>query len=125
MTPRLTALNLYRLTAPGPAFEAAVAALAARVQREGDPGVMGYRFYVNAAEGLGRAVVDYATPRAWIGHHEIAMPWPEMKALHGVARLQAVTFLGEVTPEILAWISGSGLAADIEYSFTFVAGWTR
>lgn len=123
--PRLTALNHYRLIAPAPNFVAAVAALAARVQAEGEPGVVGYRFHVNADLGEGRAVVDYATPEAWIGHHEIAMPWAEMKALHRVARLEEVTFLGEVTPAIRAWIAGSGLRAQVTEGFEAAAGFLR
>lgn len=123
--PRLTALNLYHLTAPAPQVAAAFAALAARVQAEGERGVAGYRFYLNEAQAQARAVVDYATPEAWLGHHDIAMPWPEMKALHGLARLAEVTFLGEVTPEIRAWIAGSSLTARVEEGFAPVAGFQR
>lgn len=123
--PRLTALNLYRLTAPAPEVAAAFTALAARVRAEGEPGVIGYRFYLNPARAEARAVVDYASPDAWLGHHDIAMPWPEMKALHGLARLAEVTFLGEVTEEIRAWIAGSALTAEVIQDFHWTAGFQR
>lgn len=71
--PQLTVLNLYRLTGSAGAFTDAVIALAARVEREGERGLLSYRFWVNATEGTARAVIDYATPQAWIGHHDISM----------------------------------------------------
>lgn len=125
MLPRLTALNLYRLTAPAAAFTDAATRLAARVRDEGEPGVLTYRFYVSPADGTGRAVVDYASPAAWIGHHDIAMPWPEMLALRASALLEEVTLLGEVTPAIRAWIAASGLTARVSEGFTLASGFDR
>lgn len=125
MEAQLTILNLYRLKADATAFVAAITALAARVEREGERGVLAYRFWVNAAEGTARAVIDYATPQAWIGHHDISMAWPEMKALHGVAALSEVVFLGPMTEEIRAWLAGSGLKAAIHTGFTSAAGFRR
>ncbi|MDK1494791.1 hypothetical protein QN219_33340, partial [Sinorhizobium sp. 7-81] len=34
-----------------------------------------------------RGVIDYKDPDAWIGHHDIAMNWPESSAL--TARVRA------------------------------------
>jgi hypothetical protein len=124
-TALLTVLNLYRLKSSAEAFTAAITALAARVEREGERGVLSYRFWVNEAEGTARAVIDYATPQAWIGHHDISMGWPEMKALHAVAGLEDVTFLGPLTPEIRAWLSGSSLTAKVHDGFASAAGFRR
>lgn len=123
--PGLTILNRYELLAPAEAFEAAIAQLSDRVARDGDRGVLSYRFYVNPDAGLARAVIDYDTPEAWIGHHEIAMGWPEMTALHRVARLAEVTFLGPLSPEIEAWLAGSSLTAAVHSGNRFAAGFRR
>lgn len=123
--PRLTVLNLYRLKASAAAFTAAITALASRVEREGERGLLSYRFWVNEAERTARAVIDYATPQAWTGHHDISMDWPEMKALHAVAWLEDVTFLGPLTPEIRAWLAGSSLMAKVHDGFVPAAGFRR
>ncbi|HEV7305974.1 hypothetical protein [Ensifer sp.] len=67
--------------------------MANRVAAEGDPGVLSYRFFVNGSEGSARGVIDYSSPAAWIGHHDTAMGWPEMTALHVVVVLSEVVFL--------------------------------
>ena len=121
----LTILNTYHLKADAAQFTVAISALAARVEAEGERGVLSYRFFVNAEAGLARAVIDYDSPQAWIGHHDISMGWPEMKALHGVAVLANVTFLGPMTPEIRAWLDRSGLKAEVETGYVAAAGFRR
>ncbi|WP_435259417.1 hypothetical protein ACSBLW_06500 [Thioclava sp. FR2] len=109
----LIAVNDYRLLRSAEAFLEAVAVLAARVEREGEQGVLGYRFFADAKGENGRAVVRYTGPAAWLGHHDLSFGWPEMKALHGVATLERVSFLGRVSGEMRDWIAGSGLRAEI------------
>jgi hypothetical protein len=121
----LTILNTYILRGSADDFATAITALAARVEAEGERGVLSYRFFVSAELGQARAVIDYATPEAWIGHHDIAMAWPEMQALHGVAALSHVTFLGPMTPEIRAWLDRSGLKAAVETGYVAAAGFRR
>lgn len=121
----LTVLNTYRLKKTPDDFRAAITALAARVQAEGHPGVLSYRFFVNEAAGQARAVIDYADAAAWIGHHDIAMVWPEMSALHAVAGLDEVTFLGEMTDQIKDWLKGSALTARVSDGYDFAAGFQR
>jgi hypothetical protein len=121
----LTILNVYRLTGSADAFREAIGRLADRVEREGHPGVRGYRFFVNDDDGVARAVIDYDGPDAWLGHHDIAMGWPEMAALHGVATLSEITFLGPLTPEIEAWIASSTLTARISGGYRFASGFQR
>lgn len=121
----LTILNRYELHAPAREFEAAIVALASRVQREGHLGVRSYRFFVDANENLGRAVIEYSDADAWIGHHDISMNWPEMQALHKVATLSEVVFLGDVTMEIRDWLAGSSLKASILSDNRYVAGFRR
>ncbi len=123
--PELTILNTYRLEGTAEAFTAAITALAARVQAEGERRVLSYRFFVNSEAGLARAVIDYETADGWIGHHDIAMDWPEMKALHDVATLAHVTFLGPISEEIRAWLNQSGLKAEVETGYVAAAGFRR
>lgn len=122
---RLIVINLYELIKAPEDFTQAIRALATRVEAEGDPGVLAYRFFVDAAERTARGVVEYQDPDAWIGHHDIAMAWPEMTALHSVARLAEVVFLGPLTPEIRAWIDGSTLTARIRSGNSFAGGFRR
>lgn len=125
MENRLTILNRYRLLATPESFATAIAALVARVEAEGDPGILSYRFFINAEKEEGRGIIDYDTPHAWIGHHDLAMGWPEMNALHQVAALTEVTFLGPLTDEIHDWLSGSSLTAQIESGNRFASGFQR
>lgn len=121
----LTVLNLYTLSGDADAARAAFAALAARVEAKGHPGIHRYSFFVNDADMTARAVIDYAGPSAWLGHHDLAMGWPEMRALHGVARLAEAVFLGPFTDAMRAWLAGSGLTARVVTGFDPVAGFRR
>ncbi|KSV83780.1 hypothetical protein [Sinorhizobium sp. GL28] len=66
---------------------------------------------MNASERTAHGVIDYKDPGAWIGHHDIAMSWPEMTALHAAATLAEVIFLCPLTSEIQAWNKSSALTA--------------
>lgn len=121
----LIILNQYELLSTAVSFESAIKALAARVREEGNAGVLSYRFFVNPGLRIARAVVEYVDPDAWIGHHNTSMNWPEMKALHAVANLGEVTFLGEMTPDIATWISNSSLKAEVLSGNRYVAGFKR
>ena len=121
----LTVLNLYTLTGDPGAARSAFAALAARVEREGHPGIRSYRFFVHDTDPTARAVIDYSCPSAWLGHHDLAMVWPEMRALHGLARLAEATFLGPFTPEMQAWLAKSGLSARLVTGFDPAGGFRR
>jgi len=121
----LTIVSTYALIGSAAEFSDAIKRLAAKVEAEGETGVLSYRFYVSEAETTARAVIDYASPAAWIGHHEIAMDWPEMAALHRVARLDEVIFLGPYTPEIGAWLAKSSLTAKVHHGFNVAAGFSR
>jgi hypothetical protein len=126
--PGLTVLNHYRLLGPAGDFVAAISALSRRVEAEGHPGIRGYRFFVSdTGPGLGRAraVIDYVDAAAWIGHHDLAMGWPEMKALHLAARLEDVVFLGPVAPQIHAWLANASLTARLEEGYSLAAGFER
>lgn len=121
----LTVMNLYVLKQSAAQFRAAISALSARVEREGHAGVQSYRFFLSEAEGQARAVIDYADASAWMGHHHIAMGWPEMATLHAAASLDDITFLGEVSPEITDWLATSGLKARVHTGYGFAAGFRR
>ncbi|MGR3724296.1 hypothetical protein LGT41_0009025 [Abyssibius alkaniclasticus] len=121
----LTILNRYNLLAPAAQFDMAVLALVRRVEQEGHRGVLSYRFFANPREATAQAVIEYENPTAWIGHHDTSMDWPEMKALHKVAGLAEVTFLGAFTDEIEAWLNASSLSARLKTGNRFAAGFTR
>jgi hypothetical protein len=125
MQSTLTILNQYDIQTTPEAFLLAITKLAARVEAEGHSGVLGYRFFCAPNLMQARAVIDYADPAAWIGHHDISMNWPEMRAVHHAARLVEVTFLGEMTAEIQNWIDQSTLRARLNKGFDFVAGFHR
>ena len=121
----LTVVNRYILKQSAADFRIAISALSARVDREGHAGVLSYRFFVSEDAGQARAVIDYADASAWMGHHHIAMGWPEMATLHAAASLDDITFLGEVSPEITDWLATSGLKARVHTGYGFAAGFRR
>ncbi len=125
MDQTLIIVNEYRLLAEASDFVAAITALAARVDREGERGVLSYRFHASSLEPAAAAVVHYRDPAAWIGHHETAMVWPEMAGLHRVAKLARVTALGPVTEAIHAWLARSGLVVEWRHFDIRAAGFDR
>lgn len=117
------AVNRY-VVQDADAFDSAVAALVARVRDEGHPGVRAYRFYrTTGAEG--RAVVNYASPEAWVGHHDMIMGWPEMAALRAAGELAEVQLFGEVTAAMRGWIARMGLGEKVREVGGPVAGFVR
>lgn len=121
---RITVVNRYALQAGVPAFTAAVWALARRVELEGHRGVLSYRFF--ATDGSeGRAVVVYASPEAWVGHHDIAMGWPEMAALRAAADLDEIAIHGPVSEAMRHWLEGAGLWGRVREHGPAVAGFDR
>jgi len=120
---QIIAHNRYDLTGTAADFRDAACALAARVEAEGHPGVLSYRFFTGA--GAAWASVIYADAGAWIGHHAIVMPWPEMAALRAAGRLTSVTLLGPVTDGMRDWLRAAGLAAVVTEGGPLAAGFVR
>lgn len=118
-------VNRYALRAGAEAFIAAVGALAKRVEAEGHPGVLSYRFYCPEGAEEARAVVRYNGPDAWIGHHDIAMGWPEMLALRASADLVEVALHGPLTDAMTDWMARAGLLERVRHHGMAVAGFTR
>lgn len=119
----ITVVNTYSLRDTA-AFDLAVAALALRVRGEGHPGVRSYRFFRPAPEE-GRALVIYAGPDAWVGHHDRIMDWPEMAALRVSADLSEILIFGEITAPMRDWIGRMGVAAKVRHQGEPVAGFQR
>jgi quinol monooxygenase YgiN len=105
-------------------FEAAVTALAARVRDEGHPGILSYRFY-RPGPDEGRAVVTYADPAAWVGHHDLVMGWPEMVALRAAADLAEIMLFGPVSPAMQDWLDRMGVSGLVRHQGLPVAGFRR
>ena len=99
--------NEYELADTADAFVEAITALADRTEREGHPGVLGYRFYVNRAEQTAGAVIPYEDAGAWRAHHPVAYPWGEMPALQATALLKRLILLGPLNEEIQGLIEGA------------------
>jgi hypothetical protein len=106
-------------------FAVAISALAARVEREGHPGLRSYQFFIAADGDRARAVIRYDGPQAWLGHHEICFPWDEMRAMHAAARLIRVAFLGPFTDAMKDWLARSPLRAEIVHYDRKAAGFER
>jgi hypothetical protein len=123
MMAEVTVVNTYRLQ-DGEGFELAVAALVARVRDQGHPGVRSYRFFRPTPE-MGRAVVTYDGPEAWVGHHDIIMGWPEMAALRRAADLAEIQLFGPVSDAMQDWIVRMGLAEKVRHQGLAVAGFDR
>lgn len=117
--------NTYRLKTDARTFELAIGRLVDRVERDGVEGVLSYRFYSNPMDTSARGIIEYRDPNAWIGHHDISMPWPEMAALHETAELVEVVFLGPFTSEIEDWIKTSALTARLVVGNGFASGFVR
>jgi hypothetical protein len=123
MMAEVCVVNRYALR-DAVAFDAAVTALVARVRVEGHPGVHSYHFYRNGPDE-GRAVVVYAGPEAWVGHHDIIMSWPEMAALRASADLAGVDLHGPMTDAMRDWTLRMGLTAKVRHHGTALAGFRR
>ena len=61
-------VNEYELVDTAEAYAEAITALAERTEREGHPGVLSYRFYVNEGKGTAGATIVYADADAWVAH---------------------------------------------------------
>jgi hypothetical protein len=123
MMAEIVVVNRYALR-DAAAFDHAVMALTKRVRDEGHPGVLSYRFY-RASPDEGRAVVVYAGPEAWVGHHDLVMGWPEMAQLRAAAELAAVDLHGAVSVAMQDWIDRMGLTAKVRYMGHPVAAFDR
>jgi hypothetical protein len=109
----IAVVNRYRLLSGREPFRAAAHALAGRVEAEGHPGILSYRFYAPEILDEARLIARYRDAEAWVGHHDLAMGWPEMVAFRHVAALERVELYGTVTDAMRDWIDRMGLAGRV------------
>jgi Antibiotic biosynthesis monooxygenase len=121
----IAVVNRYRLLSGREPFLAASLALAGRVEAEGHPGILSYRLYAPEGVEEARLVARYRDAEAWVGHHDLAMGWPEMAAFRTVAALERVELYGAVTDAMRDWIDRIGLAERIWFSGPQRAGFGR
>ncbi|NJM81322.1 MAG: hypothetical protein HC844_01510 [Tabrizicola sp.] len=121
---RVTIVNRYIPRHGAARFVAAATALARRVKAEGDPGVRSYQFFC-AEGGEARAVVAYDSPEAWVGHHDIAMGWPEMAALREAADLVEIAIHGPLSEGMRAWLERAEMMPRVCHHGEAVAGFLR
>jgi quinol monooxygenase YgiN len=116
-------VNEYALQAPPEEFVAAIGALAARTEAEGHPGVLSYRFFVNAGEGTAGAVIVYEDAAAWMEHHRLAYQWEEMPQLQATVALERLAMFGPLNDEMREWVDNAGFSF-IHYD-ELAAGFSR
>jgi hypothetical protein len=121
----LSVTTAYELNGSVAEFHTTITALVDRVRTEGHRGILSYRFFVDDQGRTAHGFIDYENCDAWIGHHDIAMSWPEMAAMHGVARLTKIEFFGPVDARILKWLDRSNLRATIVTGRAFCSGFER
>jgi hypothetical protein len=119
----VTVVNRYALRDAG-AFESAIMAMVARVRDEGHRGVLAYCFY-RAGPDEARAMVRYADPAAWVGHHDLIMGWPEMAAQRAAADLVEIELFGPMTAAMQDWIDRTGLGPKVRHRGEPFAGFQR
>lgn len=120
---RVIQVNEYDLDEPAQAYVDAIAALARRTRAEGDPRVLTYQFYVDAAAGTAGATIVYEDADAWLAHHELAYQWEEMAALQATVSLNRLTVFGPLNEAIEGWLAGAGLS--YAHYNTLAAGFVR
>ena len=118
-------VNRYALTGGSAGFVLAADALARRVQDEGHPGIRHYHFFCPPGAGEGRLVAVYDSPEAWVGHHDIAMGWPELAALRAAADLVEIALHGPLSDAMREWLDRAGLMPRVRHHGVAVAGFQR
>jgi quinol monooxygenase YgiN len=102
-------INECDLAAEVDTYIDAIKRLADRTEREGDPGVLQYRFYADSTTGTAGAVIVYTDAAAWHTHHELAYQWTEMADLQATVRLTRLTLFGPLTRDLEAWLANAGI----------------
>jgi hypothetical protein len=102
----------YELAGTADAYVDAIGRLADRTEREGHPGVLQYRFFVNAAAGSAGAVIVFDSADSWRAHHDVAYQWEEMGELQATVRLQRLILFGPLTEEVTSGLAGAGISYD-------------
>ena len=103
-------VNEYELVGESDAYVDAIGRLADRTEREGHPGVLEYRFFVNAVSGSAGATIIYDNADSWRAHHELAYQWGEMGELQATVRLKRLILFGPLTEDIESWLAGAGIS---------------
>lgn len=123
MTAEIVVVNFYALR-DAEGFDRAVRALVPRVRLQGHEGLKSYRFFGSGPKER-RLVAIYEGPAAWVGHHDLIMPWAEMVSLRAAARLARVDLYGPLTPPMRDWIEQMGLAKKVRHQGEAIAGFRR
>lgn len=121
----IVVVNRYRLLSGREPFHSAALTLAGRVEAEGHRGILSYRLYAPEGVEEARLFARYQDAEAWVGHHDLAMGWPEMVAFRNVAALERVELYGTVTGPMRDWIDRMGLAGRVWFAGPHLAGFGR
>ena len=123
MISEIVVVNFYTLRDPE-GFDRALRTLVPRVRLQGHEGLRSYRFFGSGPRER-RLVAIYAGPEAWVGHHDLIMPWPEMEGLRAAARLARGDLYGPLTPPMRDWADQMGLGTKLRHQGEAIAGFRR
>lgn len=101
--------------------------LVERAKREGDRGLLDYRFFLNPAEKTAGIVITYANAAAWMAHHKIAYQWAEMTAFQPIVKMNHFDLFGPLNEEVKAFIADAESKSKLVYALygSSTAGFAR
>lgn len=109
----ISVINTYAAVAPQKDVQKTVEAMVAKVQRDGDPGILSYELFASQNAETVTGLFRYADARAWIGHHELIKNWSEFAELRAALALSYIRFLAEIPPEIQTWLEQANFDCSI------------
>lgn len=120
MTAEVVVVTFYSLRDPE-GFDRAVRLLVPRVRLQGHEGLQSYRFSGTGPKER-RLVAIYDSVGAWLGHHNLILPWPEMVALRTAARLARTDLYGPIPPHALQEVARMGLGRVLRHDGVVISG---
>lgn len=109
----ISVINTYKAVAPLTEVLKAAEAMVAKVQRDGDPGILSYELFASQNTETVTGLFRYADARAWIGHHELIKDWSEFAELRAALVLSSIRFLAEIPPEVQTWLEQANFDCSI------------
>ena len=115
----------FEMTHGTEAFVEAIRDVAARMKKEGRPGLLSYNFYVEPGQSHGEAVIVYENADALVENHDLIHGWPELAAVGAVSRVTGTSFLGPRAPKLDAWIEAKAFPFEPGKFGRHAAGFDR
>jgi hypothetical protein len=90
----VTIVAQFELTQPRADFEDALRALVGRVEKEGVPGLLAYRFYTSPHSNKCGGVITFASEQAMRDHQQLVANWEEYTRLQSMMKLVDLRLFG-------------------------------